>query len=256
MRTFYQITFCFLLINSIQAQNIFSAIHLNDRYKIKQEKPVEKIESTTTFYNTYSTEKRKEITILNSKFHVLKEERYNSDGEEIFKMENEYQFDSLQIGNKTTRKIPLIGSEVIKSSFEYDSNNFLTKIVKRNNKNQITETVNFENDEKGNPILLKINDGEFGFEKATYDYKNNTYSTFVYNADNELKSSDKSIRLDFDIPTEDHIFNEFGDLIESKNFKFEYRYDKFGNWTKQIRYKIVGKNKIKDAEFTRKITYK
>lgn len=256
MKKSYQIIFCFLFLNSFDAQNIYSAIHLNDKYKINVEKPIEKIESSTTFYNAINIEKRKEIIILNNNFRILKELRYNSDGEEIFKMENEYKFDSLKISNKTTRKIPLLGNEIITSSFEYDSKNFLTKIVKRNNKNQIIETVQFENDEKGNPILLKINNGEYGYEKATYDYENNTYSTFVYNANNELISSDKTIRFDFDVPSEDHKFNEYGDLIESKKFKFEYKYDKFGNWTKETRYKIVGKNKIKDAEFTRKITYK
>lgn len=256
MRKIYQILVCLLLINTVYAQNIFSAIHLNDKYKIKQEKSIQKIESTTTFYNTNNIEKRKEIIILNDKFRVLKEERYNSNGEEIFKMENEYKFDSLKIKNKTTRKIPLIRNEIITSSFEYDSNNFLTKILKRNNKNQIIETINFENDKKGNPLLLKINNGEFGYEKATYNYENNTYSTFVYNANNELISSDNSIRLDFDIPTANHKLNEFGDLIESEKHSFVYKYDKFGNWTKETRYKIVGKNKIKDAEFSRKIVYK
>lgn len=256
MKKFYQLIFYFLFINSVYAQNIYSAIHLNDKYEIKEKKPIEKIESTTTFYNTNNIEKRKEITILNNKFRVLEEIRYNSDGEQIFKMENDYKYDSLKITNKITRKIPLIGNETTTSFFEYDSNNFLTKIVERNNQNQIIETVYFENNEKGNPIFLKINNGEYGYEKATYDYENNTYSTFVYNSNNELISSDNSVRLDFDIPTEDHQFNEYGDLIESKKFRFEYKYDNFGNWTKQTRYKIVGKSKIKDAEFIRKITYK
>jgi len=229
---------------------------LNDKYEIKYEKPIKKIESTTTFYNTNNTEKRKEIIFLNEKFRVLREERYNSDDELIFKMENEYKSDSLKIKNTTIRKIPLFGNEIITSFFEYDSNNYLTKIEKRNAKNQIIEIVYIENDNKGNPVTLKLNNGEYGYEKAVYDYSSNSYSTFSYNSSNELISSDKSVRHNFDIPTEDHKFNEYGNLIESKMFKFEYKYDKLGNWIKETRYKLYGKNKVKNAEFTRKITYK
>lgn len=249
--------FLFLIfVNSFPAQNIFSAIHLNDKYDLKNEKPIKKIEATTTFYNPNSIEKRKEIIFLNDKFRVTKEERYNDDEEVIFKMENDYKFDTLIIKNSVTKKIPLFGNQTVTSCFEYDSNNFLTKIEKRNNKNQIIETIKFENNEKGHPILLKINDGEFGYEKATYNYESNTYSTYVYNANNELISSDYSMQISFDIPSKDQKFNEFGDLIESQNFKFEYKYDKYENWTKEIRYKIVGKNKVKVAELTRKISYK
>lgn len=142
-----------------------------------------------------------------------------------------------------------------KTSYIYDSNNYLIKIEKRDGKNQLFEVINFENNEKGDPILLIINDGEFGYEKAAYDYSNNTYSTAVYNSNDELISSESFLKLNFDLPIKGETVNEFGDVTESKNYDYEYKYDKFGNWIKEVRYKDSGKNKVKNAEFTRKITY-
>lgn len=182
MKRIYFLFFYFLMTVSLQAQNIYSAVHLNDKYDVRKEKQIKKIEISSTFYNLNGIEKKKEIIFLNDQFLILKTERFDSEGKLIYKSENEYQSDSLIIRSRTTRKIPLIGFEVTKTSYIYDSNNYLIKIEKRDGKNQLFEVINFENNEKGDPILLIINDGEFGYEKAAYDYSNNTYSTAVYNS--------------------------------------------------------------------------
>lgn len=244
-----------LNITPYKAQNIYSALHINDAYEISQKKPIKKIESKTIFYNTNSTEKRKEITYLNHKFRVTKEERYNEDDELIFKTEVDYKADTLEIKNITTRKIPLLGYEITTTYNIYDHHDFLTRTEKYNTKNQLIEIVSLENDDRGKPTLLVINNGEYGYEKATYDYKNNTYSSYVYNSKNELVSSSLYNTLDYQRPTNDNTFNEYGDMISSQMFYFEYKYDKFGNWIKQTRYKKVGDKKILNAEFSRKIVY-
>ena len=183
-------------------------------------------------------------------------ERFNGDEELIFKYENQYKNDSLIIKTITTRKIPLFGYEYTTSEFEYDQNNFLIKKIKKNNQNKIIETVSYENDDKGNPILLKIDNGEYGFEKAIYDYANNSYTSLIYNSNNELISTNQNIWLNYNKQFKDQKVNEFGDTIEDNYFSFEYKYDKFGNWIKQIRFKKLGKNKVLNAKFSRKIKYK
>lgn len=255
MYRIYFIMFSFLMNVSLQAQNIYSAVHLNNKYDVRTEKQIKKIEISSTFYNLNNVEKQKEVIFLNDQFRILKTERYNSEGELIYKSEKEYQSDSLIIKSRTSRKISLIGFDVTKTLYIYDSNNYLIKIEKRNGKNQLIEVISFENNGNGDPILLIINDGEFGYEKATYDYSNNTYSTVVYNSNNEMISSESFLKLNFDLPIKGETINEYGDVTESKDYMYEYKYDKFGNWIKEVRYKNDGKNKVKNAEFTRRITY-
>jgi len=131
----------------------------------------------------------------------------------------------------------------------------LTKIIKRSQNNTIFETVHLQNDDKGNPILLYLNNGELGYEKASYDYVNNTYSTYYYRANDELITSDLSSPLDFNEPIEGYRYNEFGDMVETPLYLLEYQYDDFGNWTREKRYQKVGNQKILKAEVSRKIKY-
>lgn len=252
----YILPFIFILIPSIFfSQSISSALHINDAYDIGKKRPIKKIESKTVFYNVNSTEKRKEIIFLNRQFRVTKEERYNEDNELIFKREVDFKADTLEIKSITTRKIPLFGNEITTTHYIYDNNNFLIGTEKYNTKNQLIEVVTIENNDKGNPISLVINNGEFGSEKATYDYKNNSYSSFVYNTKGELVSSSLYNTLNYQKPTNENIFNEYGDMVSSQMFLFEYKYDEYGNWIKQTRYKKVGSKKILNAEFKRKIFY-
>lgn len=255
MRNTLIIIILFFAHSYSKAQNIYSFLHSNDAYEVSQKKAIKKIEEKTIFYNVNSIEKRKEIIYLNRKFRVTKEERYNGDEELIFKREVDFKSDTLEIKNITTHKIPLLGNEITINHYIYDANNFLIGTKKYNTKNQLIEIVKIENNERGNPIALVINDGEFGIEKATYDYNNNSYSTFVYNAKGELVSSSLYNTLNYQKPTHDNAFNEYGDMVSSQMFLFEYKYDQYGNWTKQTRYKKVGNNKILDAEFKRKIFY-
>lgn len=238
-----------------KAQNIYTTLHINDAYDINKKKPIKKIESKTVFYNVNNTEKRKEITYLNPRFRVTQEERYNEDDELIFKRVIEYEADTLMVKSTTTRKIPLFGNEITTSRYIYDDHKFLIRYEKYNAKNQLIEVVSIENDDRGNPIYQVINNGEFGYEKANYDYKNNTYSNYIYNTKDELVNSSLYNTLNYEKPSGENVFNEYGDLVSSLMFSFEYKYDPYGNWTKQTRYKKAGDKKILNAEFTRKIFY-
>ena len=252
----YILPIIFILFPTIFfSQSISSALHINEPYKINQKKAIKKIETKTVFYNRQNQEKRKEITYLNDRFRLIKEERYNEDGEMIFSMQNEYLSDTLKVKSTTVRTIPLIGNEIVHTTYEYDVQSFLTKIIKRSQNNTIFETVHLQNDDRGNPILLYLNNGELGYEKASYDYVNNTYSTYYYRANDELITSDLSSPLDFNEPIEGYRYNEFGDVVETPLYLMEYHYDDFGNWTREKRYQKVGNQKILKAEVSRKIKY-
>lgn len=83
-----------------------------------------KIETKTVFYNRQNQEKIKEINYLNERFRTVQIERYNEDGEMIFSMQNEYLSDTLKVKSTTVRKIPLIGNEIVHTTYEYDAESF------------------------------------------------------------------------------------------------------------------------------------
>ena len=79
----------FLIPTIFFSQSISSALHISEPYKINQKKAIKKIETKTVFYNRQNQEKRTDISFLNERFRLVKEERYNEDGEMIFSMQNE-----------------------------------------------------------------------------------------------------------------------------------------------------------------------
>lgn len=259
MRKFIQTIFITIILCCPyypHAQNIFTAVRTNQRYEVKYNKQIDKIEVNTIFYNPNKTEKKKDVYYLNKEYRVVRQEGYDIEGKMIYNSIIEYKNDTLKTKTISNRKIPFIGIETQITLYNYDINNHLINVSKLNQNNELREVINFENDEKGNPILLIINNGEYGYEKATYDYGNNIYSTFVYNAKNELISTNEGISLNRNILKPQNKYNEFGDIMESSEYIFEYDYDKFGNWVKEYRFKKNGKKKVKNAFFVRKITYK
>ena len=247
--------FLLLFFSFANSQSILSALNYNKKYDVKQSKSIDKIVSTLIFYSSSSIQEFSEIIYLNSNFRVLKEERFSAEGELKYSTEIKYKNDSMKIGRNTTTKIPLLGNQIEYVTYDLDSDNFLINIIKKNKRNQIFETVHLKNDEFGNPIFLKLNDGAFGYEKANYDYENNQVTVFYYNSKDELITS-STAKLDYSKLKNDDEYNEKGDLVKSSNTLFEYKYDKYGNWIKQIQYNVRGINKIKESVFTRKIHYK
>ena len=247
--------FLLLFFSFANSQSILSALNYNKKYDVKQSKSIYKIVNTLLFYDGYGVQESSEVTYLNSNFRVLKEERFNSEGELKYSTEIKYKNDSIKIGRNTTTKIPLLGNQIEYITYDLDSDNFLVTIIKKKKRSQILETVNLKNDEFGNPIFLKLNDGEFGYEKANYDYQNNTVTVFYYNSKDELITS-STAKINYSKVQNNDEYNEQGNLVKSSNNLFEYKYDKYGNWVKQIRYNVRGNSKTKEAVFTRKIYYK
>ncbi len=247
--------FLYILSFNVKAQNIYSAIHYNDKFDVRSSKGIKKIEEITIFYNSNSSEKKRDIYHLNQYFYIIKQEGFDSENNLKYRSTIKYKNDSIKLSINSEKNIPIYGNERSLVLYEYDIKNYLVKITKKDNYNKIFEIITLENDSIGNPIMLVINNGEYGYEKAIYDYKSNTYSTAVFNTNNELIVSNKDIKLDFNIPNKRYTYNEQNDLVKDNKYIFEYKYDKYGNWTKKVRYKLLNDKKIRDAEFSRKITY-
>jgi hypothetical protein len=63
-------------------------------------------------------------------------------------------------------------------------------------------------------------------------------------------------KIDYSKKEENDVINEFGDITKSKDYEYEFKYDKKSNWTTQVRYKIIDGKRIKNAEFRRKLKYR
>ncbi|GAB7258318.1 hypothetical protein [Polaribacter sp. OB-PA-B3] len=240
----------------ITGQNIYSALHHDDRLDLRKIKSVKKIVKHRTFFNKNDTEIETSTIILNDSSRVIKEDRFN----EKYNRKTRFTitYDSTQT-HSLTRRVELTQPyvrNVTTTYYEYDENRFLTKIINKRN-NKIYRVTNIINNEKGHPIELKLieNSIPYGKETAEYDYVNNLTKRTVYNELGEVKSI-SSGKIDFSISDNNDLRNEYGDLLQSKLFKFEYKYDKFGNWKRQKRYMLKNGKWVKNAIFKRTIYYR
>ena len=249
----------FFVFNSIYSQSIYSVLQIDSDLELRENIFVSEITTEIIFYNHDNIERRKKITSLNYKNKLISELRYDS--EDKLKERLTILYDST--GEKSSlskfeRWHDIIGYSAETSFYEYDENGFLVKDIDKNQNNKVISETSIVNNERGHPIELKIKmDGnvDYGIEIAEYDYSNNSVIMKVIDANGNLIATTKS-KIDFSIKDENEVVNEFGDIIKSKDFEFEYKYDKKRNWTTQIRYKIIGGKRIKNAEFRRKIKYR
>ncbi len=247
-----KILFLIILSNFIYSQNIYSAIHLNDGPDIKSNTNVIEIKDTYTLYGITKNEKYTEFYFLENNL-VKTYERYNEEGVLKFKYINTYNDAKKIIHSETEENIPLIGKQITKKDYLYDSNNFLVKIIEKDRNDNVFDEIYFKNDEKGNPIELASLKSS-AKEIAEYDYANNQFETSVLNENGE-KISSNIILLNYKYPA-NSVFNEYNDVIRFNNTVYEYKYDKYGNWIKKNIYNLYDGKKILKNEYFRKIKYK
>lgn len=247
------------LVQTLLGQNIHSALHHFDSNMadINNKIPVEKIIQETTFYNENDTEIEKTTIILNDSMRIVNEERYNEKYNRKTRIIVNY--DSTQIKSISRLFItnqPYIGTTTRSKNYEYDNNNFLIKITDKEN-NKIYRITKISNNERGNPIKLEVYENSifFGTEIAEYDYDSNSLKTTVYNSNAEIVSTNTG-KINYDKYNSNYTFNENGDLIQSKLFRFEYKYDKNGNWKRKKRYMLKNGKWVKNALFVRSIKYR
>lgn len=256
---FYLIVIFFSFVNIVFSQNIFSALHHDGNIDLRKNSAVSEITTEITFYNQKNIEKKKEITSLNLKNKVIAELRYNAEG----KLSERLTIIHDSTGTKSlSRKIerwhPIIGYSSETAFYEYDEKGFLIKVTDKSQNQVVIRESTIKNNENGNPIELKLktdNDYDYGVEIAEYDYLNNKATLKVFNQNGKLLSTNTA-KIDFSINEKTDVINEYGDVTKSEDYEFDFKYDKKGNWTTQIRYKTIDGKRIKNAEFKRKINYR
>lgn len=200
----------------------------------------------------------KSVIALNDKDMRISEKRYDSQGNTDAQFYFEYDASGKKPVKRVFRKnIPAIGLQTETMSYTYDVNGYLTDMTERNSQNKIYHRITILNDENGLPIELTSYDGNgniYGMEKAWYDVDNNTVTIAAFNNRNEKTYEGKEF-ID-DSKKTDRLYNEFGDVIKSGDYEFEYKYDKKNNWTRKVQYKISNGKREKVAEFIRKIKYR
>lgn len=251
----YLVLFTIINIYSLVGQNIYSALHHDEKLKFNGDRNIKKIIKQVTFLNKSGKEIEKSTIIFNDSSRVVQEDRFN----ERYKRQTRFiiNYDSTQT-HSIKRKVQLRQPYVRKSTttfYKYDENNFLIKIIDKKY-NKVFRITNIINNKNGHPIELEVIENSilYGKEKAEYDYENNIMKRTVYSPSGEILSS-TSGRIDFSISDKRDLRNEYGDLIQSKLFKFEYKYDKYGNWKRKKRYMLKNGKWTENALFKRTITY-
>lgn len=253
MRSF---TFLFLLLlvyGHVKAQNIFTALHLNEEREYKTKRP-KKIIETNIFFNSSGNRIDKNVKVFDDSGMLWTEERYDESG--ILKSR-------LIFRNDTARRLILsgiverwtkLGYSKETTIHSYDKNFFLigTTDVDANGKTIMQADI-ICND-KGHPVELTLSDGDgklFGKEVGTYLYDQNQAVTSVLSIDGRVLSSD-TIKISFTCASkfvnENEVYNANGDLTSWKKkyrngtetiYEDEYTYDIYGNCTEQKSFKII-----------------
>ncbi|HET6995077.1 MAG TPA: hypothetical protein VFI06_08860 [Chitinophagaceae bacterium] len=267
--------FAAVLFSTItHAQNIYSALHLNDEREYKTARP-KKILETNTFFNSSGKQVDKNIKTFDEAGMLLLEERYDESG--TLKARLTYTNDTVNrlTLTRTFERWTQIGYSKETAFYSYDSNKFLIATTDRDpNGNTLMQTNLICND-KGHPIQLSLFDGNgnpYGKEIATYLYEKNKVVTSVISNEGAVLSTD-TIKISFKeaslFPSDREVYNSNGDLTSwtRRNldqtetiFEEEFTYDKFGNCTENIIYKVTVKEngkrkKKKDRIFKKEYKY-
>lgn len=247
--------------NSLFGQSIYTALHLNKPEDVRKTKEIIEISEKKIFNNSSGQIVKKDKKILNEHFLVKTEERFEQGKLTERLIRN---FDSNErkiISRQFERWHSSLGYSSITAFYEYDTSGFLIKMINKNPVGQVIQQAILINNERGNPLKLKLFDANgylIGSEIATYNYSANQASIEVKDKDGKTLSSD-SITVDFTIshqfPKKGDVFNNYGDIMSSEKYIYKRKYDEFGNWTVMTIYKVLNGKKKKDRIFKRKITY-
>jgi hypothetical protein len=246
-----------------QAQNIYTAVHHQRKESLRAGK-AKRIEEVNTYYGDNGSSTSKNIKILNKHNLMIQQESFENS-----KLVQRYKaaIDSLT-GQKVWRTLerwhPVLGYNIEKAVYHYDSKGFHTGVTHYNASGQkVNETI-IQVNEKGHPIELAVYDTEGnllgGIERAQYLYEKNRYVSTVLSADGRELSKDTAV-IDFE---EDYRFqqpgkefNPQGDLIKSHDTPegynwYEYKYDTHGNWLEEKKYEV---KRNKNGKEKRKLVY-
>ncbi|ULQ51719.1 hypothetical protein [Flavihumibacter fluvii] len=268
-----------LLCGHINAQrmSIIDALHLNEELDYRGKKPIKIVENNIN-YSIIKTEIRDRIIKAFDKSGMMTNFEFYSDNDDSF-------FARVSFVNDTINKIKIAKTTEVKqkkgihkemSKYFYDSKSYLTGSIDLEGDSNVIRKTTIVCNEKGHPTELTLFDSKDKFiaqETATYYYNLNkvvrnielSEQTVINNKD----SSKISLKNENLFPSENEIFNNYGDKVKWKGnrefdkdsfYEREYIYDSFGNWTESKIYIVrIQKNgetfkEIKSI-ISRQITY-
>jgi hypothetical protein len=200
-----------------KAQNIYSALQLNQDREYKTVRP-KKIIEINTFFNSSRRQVDKNIKTFDEAGMLIKEERYDENG--ILLARLSYTNDTIhriklkRIFERWTR----YGYSKETANYNYDANFFLVEMTDEDQNGNVILQTNFVCNDNGHPIELSLLDGKgnsIGKEIATYLYDKNEVVTSVINNKGNVLSIDTA-RINFitasKFPAESEVYNTNGDL--------------------------------------------
>lgn len=245
--------FTLLFLNSnIFSQGILSYLHNYDKLDVRDNTFVKEIESQIIFYGKYDESYNINISKYNSENRLISKIGYDNNGKLINSIFIDYDASNTKIVSiKIERK-----NIITYKTYEYDISGFLVNISEKKANDEIMVFTEFINNNDGYPIeslTTHYNSNSYVSEVAEYDFLNNKIIITSINS-NDGKSSYES-KIDKLKKSPNDILNNNGDIIKMENSEFEYKYDKFNNWTEKTEYKIVNGVRQKYNSIKRKYKY-
>jgi hypothetical protein len=245
--------FILMLAGAVRAQNIFTALHLNDDIEYRGRNP-KKIVETNIFFTSKGKKVNKSWKIFDSAGMLLSEERFDDDGNVEARLN--YVNDTVHkiILSRVFERWTAIGISRETAYYQYDQDFFLTGITEKDKMGNLFQVTRMECNKNGHPVELMLFDGNgnlYGKEIATYLYDRNQVVSTVISGDGRKLSTD-TMKISFKnankFQLENEVYNESGDLLSSTNFnyngsqriyEYEYEYDSYGNCLEERIYKII-----------------
>ena len=243
---------------NVYSQSILTALNFGKKKEFNSEKLVLETTTQITFYNTNSIEKKKDVTIYNEKNRITSELRYDESGSLKQRLTRIYDSTGIRsLARKLENWHPLLGHFYETAYHGYDEKGFLNSVIEKDQNGKIIRQTKIINNDNGNPIelMVLVENQIQGKEIAEYNYEQNEVTIKYFNKNDELINSETS-KIEFSKSQLGDVVNEYGDVVKSKSFEMEIKYDKFGNWVKKVYSSIVNGKTIKKSESTRVIKYR
>ncbi len=274
-------TFCLLLFvlekSNSQRLTIIDALHLHEELDYKGRKPIKIVEKRIN-YSIIKTEIRDSIIKTFDNNGMIRSYEFYSYNDDSIIVRDAYVNDTINniklLKTSEVRQNNTIGKKA--SKYLYDNQSFLTSIIDYDGDSNVIRKTAIACNEKGHPIELSLFNKEdklIAKERAIYFYDSNKVVRYIDLTEqiviNSKDSSKISLKNEHLFPSENIVFNNYGDKIKwYSNWKFdknsyyerEYIYDSFGNWIESKIYVVqIQKNRDPYKEIksiiSRAITY-
>jgi hypothetical protein len=248
MKKIIYILILILVAGRTEAQRLtlIDALQLNEELDYRTKRPT-KIVVTNISYSIIGKEIRDKIIKTFDKAGLLSTFDFFGDNDSLFAR--------VSYNNDTLNRLKLSrvyevwsrnGLERETSTYSYDSRNFLIGSLDFDNNGNLIRKTTIICNEKGNPLEISLFDSNNKLiekEKATFFYNSIKFIRSIVMSDipviNDKDSLKISIKYESKYPSDDEVYNGYGDKIKWKENRYrdrnmyyerEFNYDNYDNW--------------------------